>query len=229
MYIIIGGGGQVGYYLTRELMRQDHEVLLLDKDATRVAELTAELGAVVKRGDACEARTLDAVGCVRADMVIAVTGDDEDNLVICQVAKERFGREKTIARVNNPANEKLFQKLGIYITVSPTNNILHLIEAQIPHHKLVPLITLSRVGLGLVEVTIPANSPAINKTIQALELPATVNIALIARGETNITPQGDTVIQNEDRLFALTTENGDQVLRERILVDDSVATTDTVE
>jgi trk system potassium uptake protein TrkA len=229
MYIIIGGGGQVGYYLTRELMRQDHEVLLLDKDAARVVELTAELGVVVKRGDACEARTLESVGCERADMVIAVTGDDEDNLVICQVAKERFGREKTIARVNNPANEKLFQKLGIYITVSPTNNILHLIEAQIPHHKLVPLITLSRVGLGLVEVTIPASSPAVNKSIRALELPATVNIALIVRGDANITPEGDTVIQSEDRLFALTTENGDQVLRERILAEDTVATTDTEE
>ncbi len=221
MYILIGGGGQVGYYLSRELMRQDHEVLLLDKDPVRVAQLALELGAAVKRGDACEARTLEAVGCERADMVIAVTGDDEDNLVICQVAKERFGREKTIARVNNPANEKLFQKLGIYITVSPTNNILHLIEAQIPHHKLVPLLTLSRVGLGLVEVTIPADSPAVGKAIRTLELPSSVNVALIVRGDSNITPEGDTIIQSEDRMFALTTENGEHVLRERVLTGDS--------
>ena len=221
MYILIGGGGQVGYYLARELLRQDHEVLLLDKDPRRVAQLAQELGAAVARGDACEARTLEAVGCERADMVIAVTGDDEDNLVICQVAKERFGRDKTIARVNNPANEELFQKLGIYITVSPTTNILHLIEAQIPHHKLVPLITLSRVGLGLVEVTIAADSPAVGKSVRALELPASVNLALIVRGEKNITPEGDTVIQSEDRLFALTTEDGEHALRERVLSGDT--------
>jgi len=227
MYILIGGGGQVGYYLARELLKQDHEVLLLDKDARRVAQLSLELGASVARGDACEARTLESVGCERADMVIAVTGDDEDNLVICQVAKERFGREKTIARVNNPANEKLFQMLGIYITVSPTNNILHLIEAQIPHHKLVPLITLSRVGLGLVEVTIPADSPAVGKMVRALELPASVNLALIVRGEkNNITPQGDTIIQAEDRLFALTTEDGEHVLRDRVLRTDTDSVVD---
>ncbi len=221
MYILIGGGGQVGYYLARELLRQDHEVLLLDKDQRRVNQLALELGAAVARGDACEARTLDQVGCERADMVIAVTGDDEDNLVICQVAKERFGREKTIARVNNPANEELFQKLGIYITVSPTTNILHLIEAQIPHHKLVPLITLSRVGLGLVEVTIAADSPAVGKTVRALELPSSVNLALIVRGDKNITPEGDTVIESEDRLFALTTEDGEHALRERVLAGDT--------
>jgi trk system potassium uptake protein TrkA len=221
MYILIGGGGQVGYYLARELLRQNHEVLLLDKDPRRVEQLSAELGAAVARGDACEARTLEQVGCERADLVIAVTGDDEDNLVICQVAKERFGREKTIARVNNPANEELFQKLGIYITVSPTTNILHLIEVQVPHHKLVPLITLSRVGLGLVEVTIPADSPAVNKTIRALELPSSVNLALIVRGDTNITPRGDTLILSEDRIFALTTEDGEHALRERVLAGDT--------
>lgn len=226
MYILIGGGGQVGYYLARELLRQDHEVLLLDKDPRRVAQLSLELGASVTRGDACEARTLESVGCERADMVIAVTGDDEDNLVICQVAKERFGREKTIARVNNPANERLFQMLGIYITVSPTSNILHLIEAQIPHHKLVPLITLSRVGLGLVEVTIPGDSPAVGKSVRALELPPSVNLALIVRGEKNVTPQGDTIIQAEDRMFALTTEDGEHVLRDRVLRTDSDAVAD---
>lgn len=221
MYILIGGGGQVGYYLARELLKQDHEVLLLDKDQRRVSQLALELGASVAKGDACEARTLEAVGCERADMVIAVTGDDEDNLVICQVAKERFGRDKTVARVNNPANEKLFQALGIYITVSPTNNILHLIEAQIPHHKLVPLLALSRVGLGLVEVTIAQNSPASGKRVRDLELPQTVKIALIVRGDKKITPEGDTVIQGEDTIFALTIEDGEQALENSMLVSES--------
>ena len=217
MYILIGGGGQVGYYLTRELLKQDHEVLLLDKEAKRVEQLRLELGAAVTRGDACEARTLEAVGCSRANMVIAVTGDDEDNLVICQVAKERFHCERTIARVNNPANEELFQALGIDITVSPTAHILHLIEEQIPHYNLVPLLTLSRIGLGLVEITIPPDSPAVNRDIKTLDLPSSVNIALIVRGEQNITPRGDRVILGDDHIFALTTEDGERILRERIL------------
>ena len=220
MYILIGGGGQVGYYLARELLRQDHEVLLLDKDPRRVDQLALELGVSVQRGDACEARTLEQVGCKRADMVIAVTGDDEDNLVICQLARERFKREMTIARVNNPANEKLFEMLGISITVSPTNSILHLIEAQIPHHKMVPLITLSRVGLGLVEVTIPADSPVVGKSVRALNLPRSVNIALIVRGEKSMPSTGDTVILGEDHLFALTTEDGEQVLHDTIFQAD---------
>src|SRR5579885_3257872 len=90
MYIIIGGGGQIGYYVTKGLLAQGHEVLLLDKDPRRVQTLTDELGSAVLRGDACEARTMDEVGCSRADIVIAVTGDDEDNLVICQMAKSAF-------------------------------------------------------------------------------------------------------------------------------------------
>lgn len=217
MYILIGGGGQVGYYLTRELLKQDHEVLLLDKDPHRVEQLRLELGAAVARGDACEARTLESVGASRADMVIAVTGDDEDNLVICQVAKERFHCDRTIARVNNPANETLFQALGIDTTVSPTSFILHLIEERIPHYNLVPLLTLSRVGLGLVEVTIPPTSPAVNRSIRDLDLPSSVNIALVVRGEAKIITNGDTILQSEDHIFALTTEDGERILRERIL------------
>jgi len=217
MYILIGGGGQVGFYLTKELLNQNHEVLLLDKDARRVSQLREELGAAVARGDACEVRTLEEVGCERADMVIAVTGDDEDNLVICQVAKARFGVKQTIARVNNPRNAKLFKRLGIDMTVSPTSAILSMIEAQIPHHTLIQLAQLNRAGLGLVEVVVPPDSPALDQTIRSLNLPITANIALITRGDQNITPTGDTIIRSEDRIFALTTNEGAAALRAAIL------------
>ena len=131
MYIVIGGGGQVGYYLAKGLIEQGHEVLLLEKDRKRVEHLSEELGETsVVRGDACEARTLAEVGASRANLVIAVTGDDEDNLVICQVAKARFHVPSTIARVNNPRNEGLFRRLGIDVIISPTQSILHMIEAQ---------------------------------------------------------------------------------------------------
>lgn len=217
MYIVIGGGGQVGYYLTKGLLQQGHEVLLLDKDPRRVEQLREELGTSILRGDACEARVLDEAGTSRAEMVIAVTGDDEDNLVICQVAKARFHVSNTIARVNNPRNEDLFRRLGIDVTISPTQAILHMIEAQIPHHTLVPLMTLSRAGLGLVELTVPPDSPAAGRPVRALELPNSINLVLIVRSDQNMTPTGDTVLEPEDRIFALVTDDGDHVLRETIL------------
>lgn len=220
MYIVIGGGGQVGYYLTKGLLQQGHEVLLLEKDGRRSAQLGEELGSVVYRGDACEARVLAEVGCDRADLVIAVTGDDEDNLVICQVAKARFHVNRTIARVNNPRNDELFSELGIDVTVSPTRTILHMIEAEIPHHTIVPLMTLTKAGLSLVELTIPPDSPAAGRQLRAMSLPSSVNVALVVRGEENITPSGDTVVQPEDRIFALVTTDGEAALRRMILGEE---------
>lgn len=217
MYIIIGGGGQIGYYVTKGLLAQGHEVLLLDKDSRRVQTLKDELGSAVVRGDACEARTMDEVGCSRADIVIAVTGDDEDNLVICQMAKERFHVRTTIARVNNPKNEHIFTKLGIDITVSPTKTILHLIETEIPHHTIIPLMTLHRAGLGLVEVSVPPQSPALGKTLAALKLPGECNVVLIVRSQEDIVPSGESIIQAEDQVFALVKGPGEAALREVIL------------
>jgi trk system potassium uptake protein len=217
MYILIGGGGQVGYYLTKGLLQQGHEVLLLEKDSRRVSQLGEELGSAITRGDACEAQVLADVGCERADIVIAVTGDDEDNLVICQLAKARFNVRRTISRVNDPRNDDLFRKLGIDVTVSPTRTILHMIEAEIPHHIVVPLMTLTHAGLGLVEVTVPPDSPAAGRELRALLLPSSVNLALVVRGDINITPTGDTVIEPEDRLFALVTAEGESVLQDTIL------------
>ncbi len=217
MYIIIGGGGQVGYYLAKGLLEQGHEVLLLEKDGRRFERLEEELGANISRGDACEVRVLDEVGCARADIVIAVTGEDEDNLVICQVAKQRFHVGRTIARVNNPRNNTLFKQLGIDRMVSPTETILHLIELEIPHHTLVPLIELTRAGLELVELTVPPDSPAAGYALKELNLPSECNIALVVRGEENLIPSGDTQILPEDRIYALVKAEGGKALRRTIL------------
>ena len=220
MYILIGGGGQVGYYLTKGLLQQGHEVLLLEKDGRRVAQLSEELGPAIAKGDACEARVLADYGCDRADTVIAVTGDDEDNLVICQVAKERFRVKETIARVNNPRNDELFVDLGINKTVSPTRTILHLIEAQLPLHTLVPLMTLTPAGLELVELTLPPDSEATGRLLRSLNLPSSVNVVLIERNGQNITPTGDTVLMGEDHIFALVTAHGERALRLTVLGED---------
>jgi trk system potassium uptake protein TrkA len=214
MYIIIGGGGDVGYYLTKSLLSQGYEVLLLEKGNTRFQALSDELGPAVVRGDACEARTMEEVGVSRADVVIAVTGEDEDNLVICQMAKRRFKVARTIARLNNPKNELIFQKLGIDITVSPTKSILSLIEAELPGTTFISLMTLKRAGLEIIEMRVPAESPIVGKTLDTINLPRSGNLALIIRGNDFIFPTADTKIVANDEVYALVNREGEKALRD---------------
>ena len=213
MYIIIGGGGDVGYYLTKSLLSQGHEVLLLEKGSIRYQALSEELGQSVVRGDACEARTMEEVGVNRADVVIAVTGEDEDNLVICQMAKKRFNVARTIARLNNPKNELIFQKLGIDVTVSPTRSILSLIEAELPGTTFVTLMTLKRAGLEIMEIRVPTDSPIAGKTLSAINLPRSGTIALIIRNNEYIFPTADTKILANDEVYALVNPEGEEALR----------------
>jgi trk system potassium uptake protein len=213
MYIIIGGGGDVGYYLTKSLLNHGHEVLLLEKGQTRFQALNEELGQAVVRGDACEARTMEEVGASRADVVIAVTGEDEDNLVICQVAKKRFKVGRTIARVNNPKHSELFQKLGIDITVSPTRSILSLIEAELPTFRFVQLMTLKNAGLEIVELRVPQDSPVAGKLLRDIHLPRSGNLVLIIRDKQFVTPTADTQLLPNDDVFALVNREGEEELR----------------
>jgi trk system potassium uptake protein len=216
MYIIIGGGGDVGYYLTKSLLNQGHEVLLLEKGSTRFQALSDELGPAVVRGDACEARTMEEVGVSRADVVIAVTGEDEDNLVICQMAKRRFKVTRTIARLNNPKNELIFQKLGIDITVSPTRSILSLIEAELPGSTFITLMTLKRAGLEIIEMRVPAESPIVGKTLDTINIPRSGNLALIIRGNDFIFPTAETKIEENDEVYALVNRDGEKALRDSL-------------
>lgn len=217
MYILIGGGGQVGYYLAKGLLQQGHEVLLLEKDGRRVRQLSEELGTSVARGDACEARTLAEVGCDRADMVAAVTGDDEDNLVICQVAKGRFNVPRTVARVNNPRNEFIFSRLGIDATVSATQVILAMIQQSIPQHPFVHLLTLQEGGIEFVELLVEPGSPAVDQPASALSLPPDTALPLLIRQGQPVVVQGDTEIKANDRLLAITTSQQEGTLRTQIL------------
>ncbi len=213
MYIIIGGGGDVGYYLTRNLLRQGHEVLLLEKSGNRTQLLSEELGQSVTRGDACEARTMEEAGAERADVVIAVTGEDEDNLVICQMAKQRFHVARTIARVNNPQHNDLFLKLGIDVTVSPTRSILSLIESELPGSRFIQLMTLKRAGLEIVEMTVPTTSPIVGKTLGHINLPRSCNLTLIIRDGSHIFPDKETLLEANDDVYALVTREGEAELR----------------
>ncbi len=170
MYIVIIGGGQVGFYLAKELVEANHEVLVIEENPARSAEIAETLGEIVMLGDGCEAAIQEKVGTARADLLLAVTGEDQDNLVACQVAKHVFNVPRIVARINNPKNELIFRKLGIDITVSATSAILSQIEQELPDHPLIPLLTL-RSGFEIVEVKIPNGARVAGTPLGELALP----------------------------------------------------------
>jgi trk system potassium uptake protein TrkA len=218
VYIVIVGGGKVGFYLGKGILEEGHEVLIIErdqKDPHRSEHIADELGDdVVLRGDGCEAATQDKAGVARADILIAVTGEDEDNLVACQVAKSRFKVPRTIARINNPKNEAIFKLLGIDTTVSATSIILGSIEQELPTYQLVPLLTLRGGGLEMVEVKIPDESPAVGKPLRDLQLPQSALVSLVVdAGGTAKVPTGDTIIHAEDEVLAVTRPEMEGALR----------------
>ena len=214
MYIIVIGGGRVGYYLTKALLSEGYEVVIIEKDASVCKIINDELGGVCIRGDGCEAVTLAEQGTSRADMLIAVTGDDEDNLVACQVAKYRFNVARTIARIRNPQNEIVFRKLGIDITVDSTNVILEHIKGELPTYPLTHLKALRETGLEIVEVRIPPDSKAVGKKIKEISLPEGSKLSLIIhKSQKPHLPSADTTIRDGDRIIAVTALEQEEALR----------------
>jgi trk system potassium uptake protein TrkA len=215
MYIMIAGGGKVGYYLAKELIAEGHEVLIIEQNAAKCERIAEELGSIVMRGDACETSTLAEAGTARADMVVAVTGDDEDNLVVCQVAKKLFDVPRTIARINNPKNEEIFRKLGIDVTVSSTHLIMEHIEVEVPTHHLVHLLELKAQGLEIVEIKVAPNSPAVGMALKELPIPQSCVVALhLSQKHGPQVPRGETVLEANDAIVAVTTPEEECHLRE---------------
>src|SRR5947199_8700701 len=169
MYAIIAGGGKVGFFLARELIEHGHEVLIVENHTERAESIANELGNGVLRGNADEASTLAEAGAERADVVIAVTGDDEDNLVICQVAKRRFGTHRTVARINDPRNEAIFRMLGIDATVNATQVMLSVLEQEIPQANLVPLLRLRNTDVEVVEAIVDSRSRLVGQPLRDLD------------------------------------------------------------
>lgn len=213
MYVIVIGGGKVGYYLTKTLSREKQEVVLLEKDARRAAELREDLGDLVLVGDGCEVRTQEEAGMARADVVASVTGDDEDNLVIAQIAKARFKVPRAVTRINNPKNQALFRTLGIDTTVSATEIIYHMIEQQIPSGDIVPLALLSDSDIEIVEVELSSRSPMVGQTLKALDMPPeTLVIGVLRDGQPSL-PNPDEPFQVGDTVIALVREASEAPLR----------------
>ncbi|UTI62505.1 NAD-binding protein [Paraconexibacter antarcticus] len=201
MYVLIAGGGKVGWNLTRELLSKGHEVTLLESTRDRYLTIEQELEHQVQYGDATELWVLERAGIQRADLVIAVTGDDEDNMLICQMAKEKYLCERIIARVNNPRNREWFELLGVAPTVSATDLILRLIEHEVPSYGLVHLLDLRDERLEIIEVEVAEGSPAAGVQVSQVVLPEGVLIISILRDGAGFVPKADSMINAGDEVL----------------------------
>lgn len=202
-FVLIVGGGKIGFYLARELIRQKNEVILIERDQELYTQLRKTLEGYIILGDGCELRVLKEAGIERADVVVATTGYDEDNYVICQIAKQRFGVPKTVSRLRDPKNEELFKLAGIDQTVSSTRIIFNILEQQIDASPLIPITALQNGNIEVVQIDIDQSSPAFNKRIIDLNLPKGVLIISILRNNISIIPQANTVIEEKDNLIIL--------------------------
>ncbi len=213
MYVIVVGAGRVGYYLAKALLQEGHEVLMMEKDRKTAERIAEELGEVVVHADGCEIRSMKEAGMARANVVVAVTGDDEDNLVICQMAKGQFGVPRTIARVNDPKNEELFLELGIDQAVSSTRVIFNLIEQQIETGQVIPLAALKKGEIEVVEADITAESPVLGQRIGELDLPPNTLVISVIRDGHALMPHADTKLREGDSVIAMIKADMEKELR----------------
>ena len=214
MYDLVAGGGKVGANLTRSLLRAGHEVTLIEQRAYRFDKLEAEFVHEVVGGDATELFVLERAGIKRPpDLVVAATGDDEDNIVICQLAREKYGVDKVIARINDPRNQPYFDLLGISPTVSATGSIMALIEHEVPEHGLIHLLELRKENLEIVELMVDKGSACEGKRIAAVRLPEGARLISVVRdGKAEIADQ-DTQLQAGDQVLAILESGKEDELR----------------
>ena len=218
MYVIVAGGGKVGANVARSLLRMGHEVTLIEQRPYRYERLEEEFEHQVLLGDATELHVLEKAGIARPpDLVLAVTGDDEDNLVICQIAREGYNVPKVIARVNDPRNQAHFELLGITQTVCATSNILGLVEHEVPEHELVHLLELRSENLEIVEVLIEGGAPCAGKRIDKLNLPDGARVISVVRAGVAQIADGDTEIRAGDQVLAILEPGKEDELRRALI------------
>ena len=215
MYIVIIGCGKVGYHLTRALLSAGHEVATIERSPRRLNAVLNELGSVAVSGDGTEPAVLEEAGVGRADVIVAVTGNDEDNLVACQMAKHRFNVPKSIALVNNPENDDIMQKLGVDVVVSSTDIILAHVEEELPEHPLVHMLPLPGSERELVGIHIPSDAAVVGKPVEDVALPPGTLISLLVGddGEPRL-PTNGLVFQADDEVIVLTTPTSEEMLRD---------------
>jgi len=212
MYVIIVGGGNVGHFLAKRLLQDKHTVVLVDKNRDLCRQLAQNLEGVVICGDGCEPLILEEAKIDRADVVAAVTGLDEDNLAICQIAKAKFKVRRTVARVNDPNNGRVFSELGVDVPIDATAIIAKIVEEEVSFTDFVTLMSFKRGKLAIVRVDLPDESPIINKKLHDIAMPEDSVLVSIIRGDDVIVPRGDTELKAQDDVVALTTIDHEQQL-----------------
>ena len=216
MYFVIAGGGQVGFHLAKALLESSHEVMLLESDRRRAQVIEAELGSVVLNAPADEGRYQLEAGCQRADAVIAVTGEDPANLIICQLAKWKCNVPRVIARVNDPKNEIVFKALGIDETISSTRVIMNVIEQELPSGGFLPLMPLTGSHLELIEAEIAAGTPSAGRSIGKLGLPEGAAIGGVVRKGVVVHADDDTKLEVGDRIVVLSPTSAENGVRKAL-------------
>ena len=218
MRVVIAGGGNVGTFIAAELATAGHEVMLVEIDPVRVrqAEKTNEPpGVTWLNADACEVTELAKADVETADVVAAVTGDDEDNLVISLLAKQEFAVPRVVARVNNPKNEWMFNEMwGVDVSVSTPHLLTALVEEAVSVGTLVRLLSFERGRARLVEVTLAEDSPAADKEIAALGFPRDSTVVAILRHDHVVVPRGDTPLLAGDEVLVLVTDDSEESVRQ---------------
>src|ERR1700704_5066758 len=199
MYFVIAGGGEVGFHLAKALLESSHEVMLLESDRRPAQVIEEKLGSVVLNAPADEGRYQLEAGCQRADAVIAVTGEDPANLIICQLAKWKCHVPRVIARVNDPKNEIIFKALGIDETISSTRVIMNVIEQELPSSGFLPLMPLTGSHLELIEAEVLAGTPSAGKSVSALGLPRGTAVGGIVRKGSVLHADDNVLLEVGDR------------------------------
>ena len=212
MYIVIVGCGKLGYYLANSLLSIGHEVLAVEKDPELCQRITDELGSVTFNGDGSQVKVLKEAGVKRADLLIAGTDRDEDNLVACQIAKNLFGTSRTIAMVNHPENEPLFKLVGVDVTVNNVRLIASRVEERIPEHSMVHHSVLRNPNTEMVSIYIPPDAAVVGKPLGEVELPPNSFICLVVKAEGPRLPSEDVELEAEDEVLAVTVSEEEQLL-----------------
>jgi trk system potassium uptake protein TrkA len=228
-FVVIAGGGRVGFHLARSLRAAGHEVALIERDPRIAGELQARLDAPVVIGDGSMAPVLAEAGAGRCKVFAAVTGRDEDNLVACQTVKTMAGdgkAAKTIARISDPQNEELYRNLGVDATVSATSLIQSVIERELPTLKIKTLLSLQKGAMLILEMTLQPHSPVVEHPLRDIVLPKESNVIAIERGERTVVPRGDTVFKAGDVVLTLVAKEQEAALREVLLGPETTVSTE---
>ncbi|NLI58832.1 MAG: TrkA family potassium uptake protein [Clostridium sp.] len=214
MYIVIVGGGKLGYYLVKTLLPYKHKIVIIEPLEDICNKIANELNIPVINGDGTDLDVLSEIELQKCDIFIAVTGKDQDNLIACQLAKRNFGVERTIARVNNPKNIEIFQKLGVDIAVSSTSIIADLIEQEVDYSGIKTLLRLKSGKLVLNEIVITKKSPVCDKTLKDINIPKDCIIISVIRNEEVIIPNGFTMLKEGDYIIAVSSSKDQLELKD---------------